>query len=227
MRLSAACALLAPALLAPAFSGRAFHATLGFAPAAAAAKAPAPFRILPGPYDKDGPSGPGAPVASRFTLRGVTVAVELLLGESRAAFIKSLDPKATDPFAPPPGRPELYRTFLLAFENNAPVEVTFQPGNVVLVTDRDEQQFPIDTSALYLAEARRGVTDPQPVLDRVAPLIFESSTTIPSGGHLERLLVFGPLPEKWKEFRLHFSYLQIGPETHTVSFTFHKQPLKG
>ena len=72
-----------------------------------------------------------------------------------------------------------------------------------------------------------GVADPEQTMDRIKPIIFDSTTTIPKGKTVERLLVFGPFPPKWKELQLQFSFLQVGTETHSASFNFHKQPRKG
>ncbi len=167
---------------------------------------------------------PPAPVAIRFGIGGLTVLVDLLDSALRAEFIKSLNPpRYGDPFAPPPGTPERYHTFRVRFDNQSPADVIFQPGNVILVTDRNEQQFPIDLTDVYRQAVRAGGADPEAMMARVQSLIFDSSTTIPTGSRLSRLLVFEPLPRKWKEFRLLFSFLQIGTKTHTLSFAFHKQ----
>ncbi len=221
-RSAAAAALLAVCVLLPGPP----------APAAAGARPPAPYVVVPGPYARggkpvDAARSDGPPAASRFTLHGLTVVVELLDPPARAAFVEAIDREAGDPFAAPPGRPEIYNVFRVTFENESEADVTFQPGNVVLLTDRGEQQFAIDLTDLYRIAGHAGVADPERVMDRMARVIFDSSTTIPKGQRLSRLLVFETLPQKWKEFRLHFSFLQIGTETHTVSFAFHKQVLKG
>jgi hypothetical protein len=181
---------------------------------------------VPGPYvKKEDPDRP-PPAASRFALEGLTVTVELLDDAARAAFIRSIEPRSRDPFASPPGGPALFHAFRVVFENGTGSAISFQPGNVVLATDRNDQQFPIDLPDIYMEVARAGKADPDAAMAEVQPLIFDSSTTIPNGRRLERMLVFGPLPEKWKEFHLLFSFLQIGTETHTLTFTFHKQILK-
>ncbi len=194
-------------------------------PVTAASRSTAPFRILPGPYERKG-RAPGPPVG-RLTLQGLTLQVEYLDREARAAFIRAVDPRADDPFESPAGRPEFYNAFRVEFDNRSTVDVTFQPGNVVLITDHEEQLSPIDLTDLYRTASLHEVSDPQQVIDRAGPLIFDLSTTIRRGERLARLLVFGPLPEKWKELRLHFSFLQIGADTHTLSFPFHKQVLTG
>src|SRR5207245_466268 len=69
--------------------------------------------------------------------------------------------------------------------------------------------------------------DPQAAIDAARPFIFDSSTTIPRGRRLTRLLVFGPLPDRWKGLLLHFSFIEIGSEAHTLSLPFHRQILAG
>ncbi len=192
----------------------------------AASRDTGPYRILPGPYSKKAVAAGEGAATSRFTLKGLTISAEFLEPGARAAFVSRVAPASSDPFAVPPGRPEIYRAVRVAFDNQSNADVIFQPGNVVLLTDRKTQEFAIDLTDLYRVAAR-GDADPQGLIDRVSTLIFDSSTTIPKGRTIERLLVFGPLRPKWKELRLHFSFLQIGTETHTVSFTFHRQPLGG
>jgi hypothetical protein len=202
----------------------------GAPPAVAASLAAggnAPFRIVPGPRVKKAVPAEGRTAPSRYTLRGLTVEVEFLEPEARARFIRTLDPAAGDPFASPPGRPETYHAVRLTFENVSAADVTFQPGNVLLITDPGEQQRPLDLTDLYRIAAGAAAGDPEGAMERAARLIYDSSTTIPRGRTASRLVVFGPLPRKWKEIRLLFSFLQIGVETHTLSFTFHKQVLAG
>jgi len=196
-------------------------------PVGASSRDPSPYRILAGPYSKkDAKNGVGHS-AAHAALRGLAITVEFLEPEARAAFVKSIDPSLSDPFAARAGRPEIYSAFRVAFDNRSSADVQFQAGNVVMITNRKTQGFPVDLTDLYRVAAEVGMADPETAIDRIAPIIFDSSTTIPKGKRLERLLVFGPFPAKWKELQLHFSFLQIGTETHTASFNFHKQPLGG
>ncbi|HYS78636.1 MAG TPA: hypothetical protein VEO94_07340 [Candidatus Dormibacteraeota bacterium] len=186
----------------------------------------ASYRILAGPYPKK--TRPDAGVTtSTFNLKGVTISVEFLEPAARAAFVRTIAPAAPDPFAVPPGRPEVYHAVRVGFDNDSTADVVFQAGNVIVYTDGKTQEFGIDLTDLYRVAAGAGVEDPQAMIDRVAPLIYDSSTTIPKGRKTERLLLFGPLQGKWREIQMIFSFLQIGAETHTVSFTFHKQTSKG
>jgi hypothetical protein len=185
----------------------------------------APYLVIPGPYSrKSAKTGPGDPVA-RAALLGVTIAVEFLPPADRATFVKSIDPGMQDPFAARPGRPEAYSAFRVAIDNRSGADVQFQAGNVVLITDAKTQDFPVDLTDLYRGAEQAGMADPERMIDRIAPLVFDSHTTIARGTKVARLLVFGPLPKKWKDLQVHFSFLEIGTETHTVSFRFHKQPI--
>lgn len=206
-------ALLCAAALVPAL-----------APSGSFAREPVSHRIAAGPYSKK--PADAAPPLSRHVLKGLEVTIEYLEPQARAAFIARLD-RGDDPFAVPAGRPELYHAFRVGFHNGTEEAVLFQPGNVLLIFDGGKHQvFPVDLTDLYRTAAlARDGGDPDGMMARAAGLIFDSSTTIPGGGRLERLLVFGPLPERWKEMRVHVSFLQIGTETHTVSFLFHRHPV--
>jgi hypothetical protein len=186
-----------------------------------------PFRVIPGPYDKKHVADEHTPITTRFTIQGLTVEVSPLDRARRIEFIEKLKPGATDPFTSAAGRLPRFMTFRVSFANTSGSNVTFQAGNVILLPDRGEQRHPIDITDLYMQASRAGVDDPQRAVNRIAPLIFDSSTTIRNGHTVERLLVFSQLPEKWRELVLHFSFVQIGAETHTFSFTYHKQIDKG
>jgi hypothetical protein len=196
---------------------------------AAAAKPEGPYKISAGALvkrDKHTPPPPMVTVSKTY-LKGLTVTIEYADGARRADYLKSLGPKVADPFATPSGARERALTFLVTFENKTALPVVFQPGNVALVSDKNDQGFPLDISDMYMSAERAGVEDLQQVLDRSTSLIFDSSTTIPSGAGMTRLLAFRPIEGKWKQFQVHFSYIQIGAETHTLTFTFHKEPIGG
>jgi hypothetical protein len=185
-----------------------------------------PYRVLAGPYSKKEAKEGTAHTEARANIDMLGISIEFLGAEERAAFVRSIDPTAPDPFASRPGRPESFSTFRVVFDNRSTADVQFQPGNVILLTDRKTQDFPVDLTDLYRLAAEVGVADPEKTIDRIAPIMFDSSTTIPAGRRVARLLVFGPFPAKWRELQLHFSFLQIGTQTREATFHFHKQPLK-
>jgi hypothetical protein len=188
-------------------------------------KEPERYRLIPGPYDKKRVADPDTPASSQTTLKGLTVRVEPLDAEARAEFIDGIKPGMADPFATAPGRPEQFMAFRVLFDNKTGYSVTFQPGNVAIITKRQNHRFPLDFTDLYLQAERAKIDDPQRATNRVMPLIYDTSTTIRNGTRKERLLVFRPLTdeEKWREFAMHFSYIQIDSDTHTLSFMYHKQ----
>jgi len=192
---------------------------------------PAPkYRIAAGSAPKkDPPKGSPAPPATtiaRATVKGVTVSVEYADAARRAEFLKTVDPNLVDPFASVPGKPERALVFVVGFQNDTSGEVQFQPGNVVLMTDRGDRDFPLDLTDVYIGAERAGNQDLDNVIDRTTRVMFDSATTIPAGARKARLLAFKPLENpKWRQFQVHFSFLQIAGETHTMSFTFHKQIL--
>jgi hypothetical protein len=189
-------------------------------------KAPPPFRVVAGAPSKEKPppGSPPGPAVARTSLKGLTVSVEYADAARRAGFLDTLSGDAHDPFAAAPGRPERYLTFVVVFDNQAPKDVVFQPENVSLITDVGQQAFPLDVTDLYVGAEQAGVEDLQKVVDRTTAILFDGSTVIPSGQRMARLLAFPRIESPhWKQFKVHFSFLQIGAETHTISFTFHKE----
>lgn len=198
----------------------------------APAQPPTPYRLAAGSAPKkpvkDAPAPPSTPEAMT-SLKGVTVTLEYADAARRAAFLRTVDPTLKDPFATPPGQAERAIVFVVGFDNQSHADVQFQPGNVVLMSNHGDRTFPIDMTDLYLgAEHADRPGDLQAVIDRSTRIMFDSATTIPAGGHRARLLAFKQLEgTKWKELQIHFSFLQIEGETHTLSFLFHKEPVTG
>ena len=188
-----------------------------------------PYRLvagsLPKKPGKDQPAPPSTSQAST-NLKGLTVTIEYADAARRAAFLKSVDAELKDPFASRPGALEPAIVFVVGFDNQSRGEVQFQPGNVVLMSNHGDRSFPIDLTDVYLGAEHTGSDDLQRVIDRTTRILFDSATTIPAGAHKARLIAFRQLEgSKWKELQIHFSFLQIEGETHTLSFVFHKELL--
>jgi hypothetical protein len=155
------------------------------------------------------------------------VSVEYADAAKRAEYLRSIDPALGDPFATGPGGRERALTFLIGFANDSRQVAVFQPGNVALLPDRGDRSFPLDMTDLYMSAERAGIEDLQQVIDRSSRIMFDSSTSIPSGGRVTRLLAFRPIEGDWRQIQVLFSYLQIGSETHSLSFSFHKETIGG
>ena len=191
-----------------------------------AAKPEPPYRIVVGsPVKKKAPDAPPGTTLARTNIKGLDITIEYADARRRGEFLKSLGPDGTDPFAVPPGRPDRSLTFVITFDNQSPRDAVFQPGNVALLTDRGHRGFPLDFSDFYMRAERAGVEDLQRVVDRATTVLFDGSTSIPSGARAARMLAFGPIEGKWKQFQVHFAFLQVGTETHSASFTFSKEYL--
>jgi len=201
---------------------------LVLATVAAAATPAAPYEIYAGSWvkpSKKAPPPPGVRIA-RTNMKGLAVSVEYAPPARRAEFLKSIGADIDDPFAAAPGRPDRVVAFIVTFNNQSRDQVVFNPGNVTLVTDKGESAFPLDMTDMYMSAEQHGVEDLQAVIDRSSAVMFDSSTVIPAGKGLSRLVVFRPIEGKWKQFKVHFSFLQIGRDTHTLSFNFHKRESK-
>jgi len=199
------------------------------AASAATGKPPTPYEIYAGTWvkpDRKAPPPPGVRIA-RSNMKGLAVSVEYAPPARRAEFLRTMGADIDDPFAVTPGRPDRVVAFIVTFNNQGRDQVVFNPGNVAVVTDKGVSAFPLDMTDMYMSAERQGVDDLQAVIDRSSRVMFDSSTVIPSGTGLSRLVVFRPIEGKWKQFQVHFSYLQIGRDTHTLSFTFHKREGKG
>jgi hypothetical protein len=196
---------------------------------AATGKAAPLYDIFAGAWvkpDKKAPPPPGVRTV-RSNLKGLGVSVEYATPARRAEFLKTLGEAMDDPFAPVSGRPDRVIAFIVTFNNQGREQVVFNPGNVALVTDHNERAFPLDMTDMYRAAEQKGVDDLQAVIDRSSAVMFDSSTVIPTGSGLARLVVFKPIEGKWKQFQVDFAFLQIGKETHSLSFTFHKREANG
>src|SRR5262245_24147945 len=148
---------------------------------------PASDRVLAGPYSrKQAKTGGGTPV-SRNRLGGLGIEMEYLDPSARAAFLRARNPALGDPFGVRPGRPQKYSVFRVAFDNGSTTDVQFQAGNVILILDGKHPDYAVDLTDLYRVAAEAGLPDPEGAVDRVAPIVFDSSTTISQGARVERL----------------------------------------
>jgi hypothetical protein len=189
----------------------------------------APYTVAAGVYVKTKKGAPRPPsiATTRSAVLGLTVSVEYADAARRAEYLRAIDPALRDPFAAGPGGRERALTFLIGFANDSKQVAVFQPGNVALLPNRGYQSFPLDMTDLYMSAERAGIEDLQQVIDRSSRIMFDSSTSIPSGGRVTRLLAFHPIEGNWRELQILFSYIQIGSETHSLSFPFHKETIGG
>ena len=194
----------------------------------AAAKPEKPYTVYAGAYVKPqkGETPPKVKVTKSF-LKGLTVTVEVADQARRTEFLTSIDPGMGDLFPARAGRPDRRLAFIVTLENAGPEMVVFNPGNIAMATDKAEHVFPLDQADFYMAAEAAKVADLQRVLYRTSQVLFEQSVAIRPGEGVTRLVLFKALESKWQQLQVHFSYVQIGSDTHTMSFSFHKQTLEG
>lgn len=194
----------------------------------AAAKPEKPYTVYAGAYvkPKKGETPPKVKVTKSY-LKGLAVTVEVADQARRTEFLTSIDPGMGDLFPARAGRPDRRLAFIVTLENSGPEMVVFNPGNIAMATDKAEHVFPLDQADFYMAAEAAKVADLQRVLDRTSQVLFEQSVALRPGEGVTRLVLFKALESKWQQLQVHFSYVQIGSDTHTMSFSFHKQTLEG
>lgn len=195
---------------------------------AGAAKPEKPYIVYAGAYvkPKKGENPPKVKTSKSF-LKGLTVTVEVADQARRTEYLTSVDPTMADIFPARAGRPDRRLAFIVTLANAGAEPVVFNPGNIALATDRGEHVFPLDQSDFYMAAEQAHVADLQRVLDRTSMVLFDQSVAIRQGESVTRIVLFKALETNWRQLQVHFSYVQIGSETHTLSFSFHKEELEG
>ena len=190
-----------------------------------AAKPEAPYTVYAGAWTKPnkGEAPPPKVKTSKTYLKGLTVTVEVADQVRRAEYLRAVDPGMGDIFPARAGRPDRRLAFIVTLANAGPDTVVFNPGNIALATDKGEHVFPLDQSDFYMAAEQAKVEDLQRVLDRTSQVLFDQSVQLRPGENVTRIVLFKALEAKWKQLQVHFSYVQIGSETHTLTFSFHKQ----
>ena len=196
----------------------------------AAAKPEKPYTVYAGAYTKPPKKGEAPPPKVKTIksfMKGLTVTVEVADQARRTEYLTSVDPGMGDLFPARAGRPDKRLAFIVTLANAGPDPVVFNPGNIALATDNGEHVFPLDQSDFYMAAEQAKVADLQRVLDRTSMVLFDQSVSLRAGEGLTRIVLFKALEAKWKQLQVHFSYVQIGSETHTLTFSFHKQEEEG
>jgi hypothetical protein len=195
----------------------------------AAAKPEKPYVVYAGAFVKPKKGEPAPPKVktTKSFMKGLTVTVESADQVRRNEYLRSVDPGMGDLFPAQRGRPDRRLAFIVTFANSGPETVVFNPGNIALATDQGEHVFPLDQADFYMAAEQARVEDLQRVLDRTSMVLFDQSVSLRPGEGVTRIVLSKALENKWKQLQVHFSYVQIGSETHTLTFSFHKQEMEG
>jgi len=141
---------------------------------------------------------PDPPQARGTTLQGTAWAAEgkgwaarltPLDDAERWAYLRDLGGAAADPFAPKPGTPPAFLTYLLTIDNLSAVPMGFQAANCRLITRNRRIGYPLDLPTLETTFHQLDREIP-PAWATIRPALFDGETTIAPGGRASGLLVF-------------------------------------
>lgn len=192
------------------------------APAAAAASAPA-VKIVSGPKCVEGE--PATDEAVTFA-QGVTFTARPLNLFEWEARLNRRAPGQGGLFRGLDGSPAPFQAFLVKVENQSKELVRFQPGNIILIGGKNEEDHILDYTDLY--RYLQGIGKSGEDLDPLRDEFFDSGMILESGKPVERLLFFRALPpdKKRKAMALLFSSFQVGAETHQAGLAWHFEKVR-
>jgi hypothetical protein len=104
-------------------------------------------------------------------------------------------------------------------KNQTEQPVTFHPGNCVMITNKNEQELPLEYSDFYRKLAYTNVS-PEGFLRDWTKVYYDGSHTLNPGESTSKLLAYRPPRDKWKRLMLYISFMQIGHENHSFKFPF-------
>jgi hypothetical protein len=150
---------------------------------------------------------------------GVTCQIKYLDTEARRAAIASGLGTPLDLF-PVRGADEKrtsYLVFVLQMTNNSAEDVTFNPTQSRLSSEKGDMEFALDYTAVY--ERLRLLGDTRHEMDDVAKVLFDRVVTLRPGGSARKLLAFeAPREDRYRTLELRLVEVNIG--TAGVDFVF-------
>lgn len=191
--------------------------TSAFAVVAAATSAPV-LRIVSGPRCVEGEK----PTDEAFTYaQGVAFTARPLTNDEWEKRLDARAPGHGGLFRALDGSPAPFQAFLVKVENKSQALVRFQPGNILLIGGKNEEDHILDYTDLY--RYLQGIGKAGEDLDPLRDEFFDSGLILESGKPVERLLLFHAMPpnKKRKAMALLFSSFQVGAETHRAGLAWH------
>jgi len=195
--------------------------------AAAASAAPEPLLAAAKPYKISGANrderGKWQPTeVLEQTRSGVVFQMQFLEPDAARRVLSSMLGRDVDLL---PGRlgerRRGYLVFVLQIANASPADVTFNPTQARLSTEKGDMEFALDYSALY--DASRLLGPDGPGLEQMATAIFDRSLTIKPEGSVRKLLAFpAPREDKYKTIEVRLAEVNVGAAAVDVVFFFRK-----
>ncbi len=193
-----------------------------FAVAAAATSAPA-LKIVSGPKCVEGEKA----TDEAFTyVQGVAFTARPLTTAEWEGRLNAKAPGQGGLFRALDGSPAPFQAFLMKLENKSQALVRFQPGNILLIGGKNEEDHILDYTDLY--RYLQGIGKAGEDLDPVRDEFFDSGLILENGKPVERLLFFHAMPpdKKRKAMALLFSSFQVGAETHSAGLAWHFEKVR-
>jgi hypothetical protein len=193
-----------------------------FAVTAAATSAPAP-KIVSGPKCVEGE--PATDEAVTY-VQGVTFTARPLTTSEWEGRLNARTPGQGGLFRALDGSPAPFQAFLVKVDNKSQALVRFQPGNILLIGGKNEEDHILDYTDLY--RYLQGIGKSGEDLDPLRDEFFDSGLILENGKPVERLLFFHAMPpnKKRKAMALLFSSFQVGAETHRAGLVWHFEKVR-
>jgi len=196
--------------------------TAALAPGVAAAAAK-PYRIAGANKDEAG-KWQAAEMLEQ-TRAGVSFQIQFLEPEAARRVLKNTLGRDVDLL---PGRSgesrRGYLVFVLQIANTSPLDVTFNPTQARLSTEKGDMEFALDYTALY--DASRLLGPEGPGLEEMSTALFDRSLTIKPEGSVRKLLAFpAPREDKYKTLEVRLAEVNVGPSSVDAVFAFRKFPM--
>jgi len=210
-----------PAAFRASAMGWAIIATLALCVAAArgaAAGSPPVVKIVSGPKCVEGEPATDTSVA---ITQGVTFTARPMKTEEWEERLNRRAPGQGGLFRGHGGSPAPFQAFLVKVENKNPALVRFQPGNIVLIGGKNEEDHILDYTDLY--RYLEGIGKSGDDLDSVRDEFFDSGMILEDARPVEKIVFFHALPpdKKRKAMALLFSSFQVGTETYQAGLAWH------
>ncbi|HKY32852.1 MAG TPA: hypothetical protein VJV23_09970 [Candidatus Polarisedimenticolia bacterium] len=153
---------------------------------------------------------------------GVTAEIKFLDPDARRAVVRAALGGEGNVF---PGRAGEkapgFLVFVLQLANGSRHDVTFNPGQARLTTEKGDMKFALDYSAVH--ELTRGLGEGSPGMDDLSAILFDRVVTIRPEGSVRKLLAFpAPREDRYKEIQVRIVELNVGSDGIDLIFPFRK-----
>jgi hypothetical protein len=114
-----------------------------------------------------------------------------------------------------------YLVFVLEMTNGTSEDVTFNPAQSRLSTEKGDMKFALDYTAMY--ERLRALGAEAPGVDDLQRVVFDRVVTLRPGGSARKLLVFeSPRDDRYRTIQVRLVEVSVGSNGGDFVFPFRK-----